>query len=439
MNNRKLKSFFLLLALASLTQACSQVRLLTQSAEKELLQSGPLAYAHVGISVYEPATQSYWYNYQADKYFVPASNVKIATCYAAMKYLGDSLAAARYRQTDSALILYPTGDPTFLHPDFTDQKLLSFLKNNQKPVNLSLQHWQANWWGKGWAWDDYNDDYMAERSAFPMYGNVVRISGPANRLSVYPRNFFALVAAGNPAPGNWSSSTIRRSFGENRFYVQENGTGSKVEVPFITTDSRLLLQLLADTLKVPVAENLIPIHETDSTGVMFSRPTDSLLQPMMHRSDNFFAEQALLMVSNEILGEMDDQRIIDTLLNTIYKDLPQQPRWVDGSGLSRYNMFTPQDFVFILNKMEQEFGMDRLKTIFPTAGEGTLRSFGSANRGFLFAKTGSLSGVYSLSGYLYTRKNKLLIFSVMINHYQAKTAEVRQAVERFLQVVRHNY
>ena len=42
-------------------------------------------------SIYEPATNKYWYNFQADKYFVPASNTKLPTCYAAMKYLGDSL------------------------------------------------------------------------------------------------------------------------------------------------------------------------------------------------------------------------------------------------------------------------------------------------------------------------------------------------------------
>ena len=83
-----------------------------------------------------------------------------------------------------------------------------------------------------------------------------------------------------------------------------------------------------------------------------SQPTDSLLKPMMHRSDNFFAEQSLLMVSNKVLGVMNDEKIIDTLLKTDFKDLPQKPGWVDGSGLSRYNLFTPQDFVFIFNKMK---------------------------------------------------------------------------------------
>ena len=125
------------------------------------------------------------------------------------------------------------------------------------------------------------------------------------------------------------------------------------------------------------------------------------------------------MVSNERLGVMNDAKIIDTLLKTDFKDLPQKPRWVDGSGLSRYNLFTPQDFVAILNKMKNEFGMERIKVIFPTGGEGTISSYYKADSGYIYAKTGTLSGVVAFSGFLYTKKEKLLIFSILVNNHQA--------------------
>ncbi|MBL0067040.1 MAG: D-alanyl-D-alanine carboxypeptidase [Chitinophagaceae bacterium] len=172
---------------------------------------------------------------------------------------------------------------------------------------------------------------------------------------------------------------------------------------------------------------------------MHSQPTDSLLKPMMHRSDNFFAEQSLLMVSNERLGVMNDAKIIDTLLKTDFKDLPQKPRWVDGSGLSRYNLFTPQDFVAILNKMKNEFGMERIKVILPTGGEGTISSYYKTDSGYIYGKTGTLSGVVAFSGFLYTKKRKLLIFSTLVNNHQASATEVRRAVEKFLQGIRNNY
>jgi D-alanyl-D-alanine carboxypeptidase/D-alanyl-D-alanine-endopeptidase (penicillin-binding protein 4) len=145
------------------------------------------------------------------------------------------------------------------------------------------------------------------------------------------------------------------------------------------------------------------------------------------------------MVSNEMLGVMNDEKIIDTLLKTDLKDLPQKPRWVDGSGLSRYNLFTPQSFVAILNKMKNEFPMERIKEILPTGGEGTLSSYYKSDSNFIFAKTGTLSGVVALSGYLYTKKNKLLIFSVLINNHQASAPAVRRAIEKFLQGIRNKY
>jgi D-alanyl-D-alanine carboxypeptidase/D-alanyl-D-alanine-endopeptidase (penicillin-binding protein 4) len=160
---------------------------------------------------------------------------------------------------------------------------------------------------------------------------------------------------------------------------------------------------------------------------------------MMHRSDNFFAEQALLMVSNERLGYMNDYKIIDTLLKTDLKDLPQKPRWVDGSGLSRYNLFSPHDFIFILEKMKKEFGMNRIKDVFPTGGEGTISSYYKNDSGYIYVKTGTLSGVVALSGFLYTKKGKELIFSVLVNNHQASATDVRRAVEKFLQGIRNNY
>ena len=132
------------------------------------------------------------------------------------------------------------------------------------------------------------------------------------------------------------------------------------------------------------------------------------------------------------MGVMNDSKIIDTILKTDFKDLPQKPRWADGSGLSRYNLFTPQDMVHILDKMRAEFGMERIREIFPSGDEGTLSGYYKTAQGFLFAKTGTLSGVVALSGFLYTKKNKLLIFSILVNNHQGSASAIRRAIEKFV-------
>jgi D-alanyl-D-alanine carboxypeptidase/D-alanyl-D-alanine-endopeptidase (penicillin-binding protein 4) len=89
--------------------------------------------------------------------------------------------------------------------------------------------------------------------------------------------------------------------------------------------------------------------------------------------------------------------------------------------------------------MQTSFGMDRLRRLFPTGGEGPFQTFFRSDSSFFFAKTGTLSGVVTLSGFLYTRKQKLLLFSVLVNNHQAPITAVRQAVETFLQHVRSRY
>src|SRR4051812_6830854 len=82
--------FLFLILLAS----CSLQKQISRSADKIILKDSALTTAHIGICIYEPDENKYWFNYQGDHYFVPASNTKIPTCYAAMKYLGDSLVGA---------------------------------------------------------------------------------------------------------------------------------------------------------------------------------------------------------------------------------------------------------------------------------------------------------------------------------------------------------
>ena len=424
--------------IAAFLYSCSPGAQLAKSAREDVLTTESLKTAHVGISVYEPATGKYWYNHQGDKYFVPASNTKIPTCYAAMKYLGDSLVALRYILNGDELILEPTGDPSFLQPEFRRQPVWQFLQANNKRVVVSLSNWRDEPWGSGWSWNDYSESYMAERSAFPIYGNVVRFSAPVSALKVEPAYFARYTAPDSAQAPNRYPSNVQRTLADNQFVVQARAEKeSSVEAPFYTQNSALVTTLLSDTLHKTVERKDQPLNRSTAT-IIHSQPTDSLLRPMMYRSDNFYAEQTLLMVSNEVLGYMSDSRIIDTILKTDFKDLPQRPRWVDGSGLSRYNLFTPQSMVAILDKMQRQFGMERIKAVFPTGGTGTLASYYKADSTFIYAKTGTLSGVVALSGYLYTRKNKLLIFSVLVNNHQASATTIRRSVETFLQGIRQN-
>jgi D-alanyl-D-alanine carboxypeptidase/D-alanyl-D-alanine-endopeptidase (penicillin-binding protein 4) len=168
---------------------------------------------------------------------------------------------------------------------------------------------------------------------------------------------------------------------------------------------------------------------------LYTQATDSVIRRMLLRSDNFFAEQLLLQCANKSFGQFNDQRMIDSLLHGLLADLPDSPRWVDGCGLSRYNLFTPRSQTCLLNKMIDSFGVDYLKSLLASNGEGTLKTFLSDLSPVVFAKTGTLSNNFCLTGLLTTQKGKRLLFSVMINHVQAKTPYIRKAVELYIRKI----
>ena len=394
--------------------------------------------AHVGISIYNESNKKYLYNHNADKYFVPASNTKIPTTYVAMKYLGDSLPGIKVQELGDRVIVSGTGDPTLLDPEFVNQPVFEYLQKTGKPIYATRDSIATSAWGSGWSWGDYDADYMPERSSLPVYSNVIWFYGKKNgALNYFPRGdvankYFKIDVKGD---GDYLNG-VSRDLMANNYTMNLGATALKeVRVPFITSVG-LQWQLLADTLHKTVT---LTNEKMGNAYTIYSQPTDSMLKILMHRSDNFFAEQSVLMASNALLGKMTNYQFFDSILNSDFKDLPQKPRWADGSGLSRYNLFTPQDFVAILQKIKNEFGMERVKTIFPTGGTGTLSSYYKEEAGEIFAKTGTLSGVVALSGFLYTRKNELLVFSVLVNNHNMSAPGVRRAVEKFLRSLRNKY
>jgi D-alanyl-D-alanine carboxypeptidase/D-alanyl-D-alanine-endopeptidase (penicillin-binding protein 4) len=429
------------ISMAIILISCSTTYKITKSAKSIILENDAFASAHTGISIYEPATGKYWYNYQAEKYFVPASNTKLFTCYAAMKYLSDSLMSFKYNETRDTLYIIPLGDPTFLGKEFTTQAAFDFLKYVHKPLVINNSMWDEKRWGSGWSWDDYNDDYAAERSVMPMYENLATFSNVSNHIKVSPSFFSDKIFHKSSVADKQTYHLIQRDISSNTFIVSGNDSlRNTIDIPFYTANDSTLINLLEDTLHefVRVDHSSIDEHEKSWPG-FHSQPTDSLLKIMMHRSDNFFAEQSLLMVSARLSGIMNDEKIIDTLLKTDYEDLPQKPNWVDGSGLSHYNLFSPKDFVMLLNKMKETFGMPRIKSILATGGTGTLANYYKDDAGYIYAKTGSLSGVVALSGFLYSKKNRLLIFSILLNNHHGNGIVIRKAIEKFIENIRNKY
>lgn len=428
-----------------------------------LLAASPVLRQHqVGLSLaYADSTRPF-YGYQETKYFTPASNMKMFSFYAGLHLLGDSLPSLRYFSRNDTLFFQGTGDPTLLHGDVPSRRAYSFLLHRPEKSLAYCDIACVTPFGPSWTWDDYGYYFQPERTAFPIYGNTVRFYAAAPlparaggvaavrpavpampRVRVLPRFFAPLVGPATSdllTPGLDKDTHMLRAPKENRFYVLPSTKKWVDETPFITSRG-LMLRLLGDTLRRATTGAVWrPRPGLDSIRMLHGLRVDSLYRRMLRVSDNFLAEQLLLMCSTKI-GRHDSlstSRVIRYARRNLLTGLPDPVVWVDGSGLSRLNLITPRTLTALLLKLHQEVPEPRLLSLLAAGGgQGTLRKrYHDAAGPWVWGKTGTLSNNLSVCGYLRTKSGRLVAFSFMNNNHVVSSGDMRNEVERVLRQVR---
>ena len=380
-----------------------------------------------GFLLIDPVTNDTIYNHNSKKYFTPASNTKIFTLFASLKLLPDSIPALKYILQNDTLYVQGTGDPSLLHPYLNDSTAIHFL-NKYENISLYLNNFEDEKYGPGWAWDDYHRYYSPERNALPIYGNVLTVHYN-DSLIVQPIYFKNKVV-----PVGYR---FNREPYDNAFYFNPSRKDT-LEIPFIV-DSSSTKALFEKELKKKInITNKMPLGENE---ILYGITLDSVNKRMMKSSDNFLAEQLLILGSSTLSDTLNSKKARDFILENYLSDLRQPPRWVDGSGLSRYNLFTPESFVDVLHKMYIEIPNERLFQFFPAGGvSGTLEDWYPGNPNpYVYAKTGSLGNNHNLSGYLLTKSGKTLIFSFMNNHFMVDSSEIKIRMQRIFENIRDTY
>jgi len=392
---------------------------------------------HTGFMVYDVEDKKELYSFQANQYFTPASNTKIFTFYAGLTVLGDSIPALHYMEKGDSLIFKGTGDPSFLYPNAHDSRnAFDFLRSGNKQLYLAEDDFFTTRLGPGWAWSDYHYTYSSERSAFPVYGNFFSVEYNGQSLNVSPQLFsYGVVIADST-----EKSEMVRDIGSNKISFRPGRNYQKTgqwKIPFMT-NAGITAELLSDTLekKVSVIENI----SWDSMKTIFSVPADSLYKVMMQESDNFIAEQLLLVCAGMLSDSLKPEIAIDYMKKNHLGDLPDKPVWVDGSGLSRFNLFTPRSIVKLWEKIYERVPRERLFPLLAIGGKtGTIRNLYKNDPPYIYGKTGTLSNNHCLSGYLVTKRGRTLIFSFMSNNHPTPASAVRSEMEIILKEIYTNY
>jgi serine-type D-Ala-D-Ala carboxypeptidase/endopeptidase (penicillin-binding protein 4) len=423
--------------------ACKSVRA-DRQLNKTIQQSTVFAAGRTGFVLTDAQTGRVHVSVLPDQYFIPASNTKILTLATCLRTLGDSIPGMYLYPLGDTLHIAGAGDPTFLHPQFEHwQGIFEQIKQWKGPIVLYRPPFHRRF-GSGWCWDDYPDEYQPERALLPLYGQCVHFSydGKGGIPRVEPPIFAASFKAGTDA----SAQHCYRSEYYNQWTYPAQVAYDHLVLPF-RSDS-VLIPLLSDTLRRNIVEQRVSAEWINRNAaqwpIRYSTPIDTVYRRMMYESDNQVAEQLLISAAMRMSNKATDdiEAVIGQMTERYFPTSTRPPRWVDGSGLSRYNAVTPRYLTEVLRELYQQVPQERLFNLFPEGGaKGTIAQWyaGPEGQPFVYAKTGTMSGVHCLSGYLLTKRKKVLVFSFMHNNFTGSSQSWKAEMQRIFTEIYYNY
>jgi D-alanyl-D-alanine carboxypeptidase/D-alanyl-D-alanine-endopeptidase (penicillin-binding protein 4) len=450
-----------------------------------LLDEPRFAQAQWGVKVVSLDSGETLFERNADKLLKPASNAKLYTAALALDRLGPdyriqtSFYAAAKPDAEGVihgdLLVYGRGDPSFsarfnggdykkaLQPAL-DALLAAGVKTIDGGIIGDESYFRGAPFGSEWTWEDLQEYYGAPASALTFQDNVIDLVFKPGRAAGDPCEIVALPETSILTFSNRTQTgplekearkriQLYRPVGESVVYAWGGvplGSTGVSEAVSVQKPALWFATILKEGLSqrgVTVSGNarqedwldreVSPIAWSSVVEVVSvpSRPMSEIVRQTLKSSENLYAQLLLLQVGAKAGATNRDTEQaglaeLQTFLRNagISRNMAQLD---EGSGLSRACLVTPSATVQLLAFMNTNRCRDAFVDALPVAGvDGTLhnRFKGTVAAGNLRAKTGSLGGVNTLSGYVTTAGNEKLVFSIMLNNYREE-GEGRAAID----------
>jgi D-alanyl-D-alanine carboxypeptidase/D-alanyl-D-alanine-endopeptidase (penicillin-binding protein 4) len=494
MPRRVLRGAVLALCFASLhpTSAAAQTKAgVDGRAIDSVFDAAPLDRVHFGVLAVDAASGRILYARNADQTLIPASNEKLLVGATAMSLLG---AGYRFQTTlwsaaplsgdtlQGDLVLVGTGDPSLSDPTWENgEAALAALADSLRTAGVNhvagslvvdASTWDSTTVPETWEASDLPHGYAATAGAFAIDDGALTVIArggvqdePAS-LEWWPHGTPGFVSA-NVITGPPDSVTrVKASYLPESHRLMLDGRVQPGSVDTLSFALRDPVRESTAALARILAEHGIdvrggwrvawdpgtPLGSGCLAGTMpacpGARPMATLRSPelgdilavMLGDSQNWIAEQLVRVMGAEYgaRGSMSEgldvvrsfatDRIgIDSLDLSLH----------DGSGLSMHDLVTPRAIVRILRYMGNGPDGARYRAALAKPGEkkSTLEHRLEDLQGRLFAKTGTLTGVNSLSGYLVTEGGREMIFSILSNGSSLPSETVRDAIDHVVHIL----
>ena len=450
------------------------------AALQEILAAPAAARALIGVRIESLRTGELLFAQNSNKLVVPASNMKLLTMSVAADKLGwdyrfETKLEAAGRVANGILtgdlVVTGGGDPSIASPDLGHPQLFLDWAEALKQAGIREVRgrligddnaFDDGGIGAGWGWGYLTDNYAAPSRALSYNENVVtyritpgKAEGDPAAVTSAPAGatFTVINNARTGAAGSNASVSLDRMPGSDTLVVSGRVPAGGAVVSRATTidnPTRYFVEALRLALEsrgIRVSEGAVDIDDAKSVPPADGRrliarresaPLSALGAYFLKVSQNFYGEMFLKTIGRAPgrAGTAAGGRAVvrDTLGGWgIGADSFVMS---DGSGLSRYDYVTADTIVAILKHVWQD---EKLRGPFlaalpVSAYDGTLssRMRNTPLAGRVQAKTGTISNMRALSGFLITDSGERIVFSIIANHFTAPTAEIDAVAEKLL-------
>lgn len=426
------------------------------------------AAASWGIAVVSLDSGQTVYAHQADRLLQPASTAKLFTAALALATLGPEyriptrlLAGGHIvrGRLNGPLILYGMGDPTLgtsSSPDWAEQLASQAealgLKFVQGDLIADDSYFASPAFGNGWEAGDLQSWFAVPTSALSVQENIAHLTINPTVAGRPARLVFTDDAAGSEIDNKLLTSAARtpndvnlyrapgtpllHAFGNIAADSSPQHFRLAMNDPALVAGARLRLALKKHGIRItgklralhwPQQETVQLAHPVH-LGEVQSPPLREIVQQGLKRSQNLYMQNLLLAVgaaqSISAPGfRSSENRALDTLHRLLLEiGMPPSGSLIEeGAGLSRRDLVMPNAMVRLLGYLAAQPYAQMVREALPTAGvDGTLirRMRGTAAENNVQAKTGNMSQVHCLAGYVTTAAGERLAFAIMLNNYQ---------------------
>lgn len=437
----------------------------------EMVKSLPfLQTSEVGIFIYDLTADSTLYRHQADKLYRPASVEKVVTSVTALTLLGKDheyqtkLAYTGDIEGDTLKgDLYVVGDmdAEFMEEDM--ERLAASIAESgihviegQLKGDVSLL--DSVYWGPGWSWDDTPESFQPYLSPLMLNRGCMNITveptelGKPSKVLITPHSdvyeienrsvCFIPSCGGLKITRDWMNN-------DNTVFVNGNVSVKRSTVLNVYDSKNFFLRTLRYQLAqkgITVSLDSLSYEQCPQDTINLythSRNISVILKQALKESDNLCAESMFFHAARKYQGGKKltfkkGQKTVKHFIKTYLGRDERKYRIADGSGVSLYNYISPELLVDCLRyAFHHPEIFQPLYVSLPIAGiDGTLSYRMGKGKAFrnVRAKTGSVTGVSSLAGYVKASNGHMLSFAI-INQNVLKMADARRFQDQLCEIM----